>query len=98
MAKERRSASSNRLGSDPLKRKTGLGWIGEGAKETPSVPKEAGSDSRRGLQPGYKRHTFIVRKEHYKALKLLAVRDDTNMYDELEEALTAHFEKKGVTP
>lgn len=92
-------AKGNRLGSDPLQRTKGLEWIGESPQARNDRGKGGGgSDDRRGLQPGYKRHTFIVRKDHYKTLKLLAVRDDTNMYDELEEALVAHFEKKGIQP
>jgi len=56
------------------------------------------STTQRGLQDGWTRATFILRKHHLEELKTLAYWERRTIKEVLDEALGGYLERKRIKP
>jgi hypothetical protein len=54
--------------------------------------------TQRGLQDGWTRATFILRKHHLEKLKALAYWERKTIKEVIDEALAAYLEGKALNP
>jgi hypothetical protein len=54
--------------------------------------------TQRGLQDGWTRATFILRKHHLEELKALAYRERKTIKEVIDEALESYLERKNFLP